>query len=63
MLQKMYIIPGALEDNGSNLIHVPLTALNASADPTAMVCSNHVYMNQSYTVSTEEIHCEQLTLH
>ena len=41
--------------NVSNLMYVPLTALNASADPTAIVCSNHVPMNQSYTVSTEAV--------
>ena len=39
----------------THLIYVPLTALNASADPTAIECSNHVPMNQSYTVSTEAV--------
>ena len=51
----MYIIPGALVDNVSNLIGVPLTALNATADPTAIVCSNHVPMNQIYAVITEAV--------
>ena len=56
MLQQMYIVPGGVgRHNVSNLIYVPLTALNASADPTAIVCSNHVPMNQSYTVSTEVV--------
>jgi hypothetical protein len=32
--------------NVSNLIYVPLTALNASADPIAIVRSNHVPLNQ-----------------
>ena len=45
-------------------MYVPLTPLNASVDPTAIVYSNRVPMNQSYTVSTEEV-CPtvQLTLH
>ena len=52
----MYIIPGDVgRHNIRNLIDVPFTALNASADPTAIVCSNHVPMNQSYTVSTEAV--------
>ena len=42
MLQKMYITPTALVDNVSNLMYVSLTALNASANPTAIACSNHV---------------------
>ena len=54
MLQQMYIIPGVLVDNASNPIEVPLTSLNASADPTAIVCS-HVPMNQFYTVGTEAV--------
>jgi hypothetical protein len=29
--------------------------MNASADPIAIVCSNHVPMNQIYTVSTEAV--------
>jgi hypothetical protein len=33
---------GVGRHNVSNIIYVPLTALNASADPTASVCSNHV---------------------
>ena len=37
------------------LIDVPLTALNASADPTAIIGRNHVPMNQIYTVSTEPV--------
>jgi hypothetical protein len=41
--------------NVSNLIYVPLAALNVSADSTAIVCSNHMLMNQSYTVSTEAV--------
>ena len=41
--------------NVSNLMYVPLTALNASADPTAIVCNNHVPMNQIYAVSTEAV--------
>ena len=49
----MYIIPRVLVDNVSNLIYVPLTALNASADPKAIVCSNHVPMNQSDTFRSE----------
>ena len=36
-------------------MHVPLTALNASSDPTAIVCHNHVPMNESYTDSTEAV--------
>ena len=49
----MYIIPGDVgRHNIRNLIDVPFTALNASVDPTATVCSNHVPMNQSYTVYT-----------
>ena len=39
--------------NVSDLIYVPLTSLNVSADPIAIVCSNHV--NQSYTVSIEAV--------
>ena len=39
---------GAGRHNVSNLMYVPLTALNATADPTAIVCSNHVPMNQLY---------------
>ena len=46
---------GVGRHNVSNLIYVPLTALNASADPTAVVCSNHVSMNQIYNVSTEVV--------
>ena len=52
MLQKMYITPTALVDNVSNLMYVPL---NASADPTTIVSSNHVPMNQLYVVSTEAV--------
>ena len=37
--------------NVSNLIYVPLTVLNASADSTAIVC-NYMPMNQCYIVST-----------
>ena len=36
----------------SNLIDVPLTA---SADPTPIVCSNHMPINQGYTVRTEVV--------
>ena len=36
-------------------MYVPLTALNASADPTAIVYSNHVPMNRMYAVSTEAV--------
>ena len=45
---------GVGRHNVSDLINVLLTALNAS-DPTAIVCSNHVPMNQSDTVSTEAV--------
>ena len=56
MLQQMYIIPGgAGRQNVRNIIYVPRTDLNASADPTAVVCSNHVLMNQIDTVSTEAV--------
>ena len=55
MLYQLYITPGASVHNVSNLMYVPLTGLNASADPTAIVCSNHVSMNQSYTVSTKPV--------
>ena len=41
--------------NVSNLLYVPLSALNACDDPTAIVCSNHVSMNKTYTVSTEAV--------
>jgi hypothetical protein len=42
--------------NLSNLIYVPVTALNVSNDPTVIVQSNHVPINhQSYTVSTEAV--------
>ena len=36
-------------------MYVPLAALNATADPTAIVCSNHVPTNQMHTVSTEAV--------
>jgi hypothetical protein len=36
-------------------MYVLLTVLNASADPTAIVCSNHVPMNQMYALSTEPV--------
>ena len=39
----------------NNLINVHLTALKASADPIAIVCSDHVHMSKSYTVSTEVV--------
>ena len=54
---------GVGRHNVSSLIYVTLTVLNASADHTAVVCSNHVPMNQIDTVSTEacvpgeEVHC------
>ena len=46
---------GVGRHNMSNLIYVYLTAIIASADPTAIVCSNHVPMNQILTVSTEAV--------
>ena len=41
--------------NVNNLIYDPHTARNASAEPSDFVCSNHVPMNQSDTVSTEVV--------
>ena len=41
--------------NISNLIYVSLIAPNTSIYPTAIVCSNHEPMIQSYTVNTEEV--------
>ena len=56
MLQQNVHYPSCIgRHNVSNLIYVPLTALNASADPTAIVCSYHVHMSKSYTVSTEVV--------
>ena len=46
---------GVCRHNVSNLIYVPLTALNASVDPTVIVCSNHVPMNKTSTASTEAV--------
>lgn len=44
---------GVGRHNVSNLIYVPLSPVIASVNPAAIVYSNHVSMNQSYTVSTE----------
>ena len=49
---NVYYTRGIGRHNVSNLIDVPLTA---SADPTAIVCCNHVPMNQIYTGSTEAV--------
>ena len=46
---------GVGRHNVSNLMYVPLTSLNDSAGPTAIVNSNHVPMNRGYTVSTEAV--------
>lgn len=40
---------GVGRHNASNLIYVPLTALNASVDPAATLCSNHGPVNQLYS--------------
>jgi hypothetical protein len=52
---NVHYASGVERHNVSNLIDVPLTALNASADPTGFVCGNHVPMNKSDTVSTEAV--------
>ena len=46
---------GARRGNVTNLMYVLLSDLNVSADPIAIECSNHVPMNQSYTVRTEAV--------
>ena len=46
---------GIGKHNVSHLIYVTLIAPNTSVYPTAIVCSNHEPMNQSYTVSTEAV--------
>ena len=39
---------GVGRHNVNNFIDVSLTALNTSSDPTAIVCSDHVPLNQLY---------------
>ena len=53
--ENVHYTRGIGRHNVSYLMYIHLTALNASADPTTIVCSNHVPMNQIYTVSTEAV--------
>ena len=46
---------GVGRHNVGNFIYFPLIALNTFVNPTAIGCSNHEPMNQSYTVSTEAV--------
>ena len=46
---------GVGRHNVSNLIYVPLIAMYTFVNPTAIGCTNHERMNQSYTVSTEAV--------
>ena len=52
---NVHDLKGIGKRNVSNLIYVPLIALNTSVYPTAIVSSNHKPINQSYTVSTEVV--------
>ena len=52
---NVHDLRGFGKHNVSHLIYVPLIAPNTYVNPTAIVSSNHEFINQSYTVSTEAV--------